>query len=88
MADKMGERNLLKEETLKEEGWVKQNTIGEPRLSELVELYESMGFEVHLEPLNCQDEECTACFAHEGENVKTIYTRQKSKGSTSFPFDF
>ena len=52
-----------REEELKEKGWIKQNTIGEPRRSELVELYKSIGYEVHLEPvnLNDMDEECRRC---------------------------
>ena len=28
------------------QGWAKQTTIGEPRLSELVELYRALGYEV------------------------------------------
>ena len=39
-----------KEEQLKREGWMRQFTTDEPRLSEAVELYRSLGYEVHLEP--------------------------------------
>lgn len=57
----------------------------EPRLSEAVELYRSMGYEVHLEPLpvvDCKsaDEEsgeCRACFKGFEDQYKTIYTRPK-----------
>ena len=77
----MREKKMPREDELKKGGWVKQNTIGEPRLSELVELYESLGFEVHLEPIRLDelDEECRTCFALEDEvdKVKTIYTRRK-----------
>ena len=44
----MAEGKGLKEKELAEEGWVKQTTIGEPRLSEIVELYRSFGYEVRL----------------------------------------
>lgn len=37
-----------KKENLK--GWTKQFTTDEPRLSEAVELYKSLGYEVRLEP--------------------------------------
>ena len=67
-----------REEGLRKKGWIKQNTIGEPRLSELVELYESLGYEVHLEPVNLNemDEECRRCY-EEDETVRTIYIRKK-----------
>jgi hypothetical protein len=71
--------NLEKrEEELRKEGWVKQFTASEPRLSEAVELYESLGFEVHLEPVRPEElsEECKACFEFAPEECKTIYTRR------------
>jgi hypothetical protein len=36
---------------LEKEGWTRQFTVDEPRLSEAVEMYKSLGFEVHLEPM-------------------------------------
>ena len=68
-----------REEELKKEGWEKQFTYDEPRLSEAVELYKSMGFEVHLEPATKEDmeEECGICFGDMVDNYKTIYTRKK-----------
>jgi len=75
----MSEKKKPKEEKLKEEGWIKQTTIGEPRLSEIVELYESLGFEVHLEPVRLDelDEECRRCYEGEINEVKTVYIRKK-----------
>ena len=71
------------EEKLTRNGWVKRTTIGEPRLSECVELYKSLGFEVRLEPiiLNELDEECRKCYELEGDigTLKTIYTRLKAE---------
>ena len=40
-----------REAGLNKEGWTRQFTSDEPRLSEAVELYKSLGFEVHLEPV-------------------------------------
>ena len=75
----MSERKKSKEEELKGKGWIKQTTIGEPRLSEIVELYESLGFEVRLEPVRLDelDEECRKCYELEGDEVKAVYVRRK-----------
>jgi len=71
------------EDELKKNGWVKRTTIGEPRLSECVELYRSLDFEVHLEPviLSELEEECRKCYELEGDigTLKTIYTRLKAR---------
>ena len=42
-------------EELEKEGWIKRTTIDEPRLSEIIEEYESLGYEVHLEPVKLED---------------------------------
>ena len=59
------------------EGWTRQFMADEPRLSEAVELYKSLGFEVHLEPVvpDESSEECTACLEAMCNRYKTIYTR-------------
>ena len=74
-----------REDELLEEGWTRRFVANEPRLSEMVELYQSMGHEVHLEPLplvdcNSEDEEseeCRACFKGFEDQYKIIYTRPK-----------
>ena len=68
-----------REEALRREGWVRQFTADEPRLSEAVELYQSLGLEVHLEPVvpGELDEACQACFQVDGHRCKTIYTRPR-----------
>lgn len=69
---------MSREEQLKKEGWGKRFTIDEPRLSEMVEQYRELGFEVLLEPVDLSSEECTSCIAVDPKRYKTIYTRQKS----------
>lgn len=62
---------------LVEQGWEKRFTVSEPRLSEAVELYESMGYEVLVLPATPEElneAECDAC--HDPDHVKTIYTRK------------
>jgi hypothetical protein len=44
-------------------------------------MYKQIGFEVHLEPFNADNEEgCTGCMALFPEQFKTIYTRRKQDG--------
>ena len=75
-----------REEELAMEGWERRFVASEPRLSEAVELYESIGFDVLLEPLpteealedaGCGEKGCTACFDVDRERYKIIYTRPK-----------
>lgn len=70
---------MTREEELARQGWEKQSTNDEPRLSELVETYKEIGFEIHLEPFH-PDEElgCTECMKISPDNYKTIYIRKKS----------
>ena len=72
---------MTREEELKREGWEKRFTIDEPRLSEMVEQYKELGFEVLLEPVDISSEECTTCLKNLvfSERYKTIYTRKKSQ---------
>ena len=60
-------------------GWDKMTTIDEPRLSELVELYEELGFEVLLRPVSAEElgQECAECVLAAPERYRTIYTRPR-----------
>ena len=73
------------EEQLIKEGWQKQATYDDPRLSEMAEMYQEIGLEVHLEPFNAENESgCTGCIQLMPDLFKTIYTRGKAgKGMTS-----
>ena len=66
------------EEKLIKEGWEKQATYDDPRLSEMVEMYAEIGLEVHLEPFNAKNEiGCTGCMQLMPDLFKTVYTRRK-----------
>ena len=71
---------MSREEELQKQGWEKRFTIDEPRLSEMVEQYKELGFEILLEPVDTSSEECTGCLTDPAfsDRYKTIYTRQKS----------
>ena len=59
------------------EGWERQNTLDEPRLSEVAEMYRETGFEVRIEPFDPGRESgCTECMKAAAEKYKTIYTRK------------
>jgi len=59
-------------------GWTRQATYDEPRLTEMVETYAELGFEVRLEPFAPDGQtECATCMAQFPERYKTIYTRKQ-----------
>jgi hypothetical protein len=74
---------MTREDELAGRGWVRRFVACEPRLSESVELYQSLGFEVHLEPLpdnpgpDACGEECRICFESDKDRYRIIYTRKK-----------
>lgn len=72
-----------KEAALLAQGWQKQFMTDEPRLSEAVEEYCNLGFEVHLEdvaPKACAaSQDCTICFERPetAARFKIIFTRPR-----------
>ena len=69
-----------KEEELKKKGWTRQFVTDEPRLSEAVELYREIGYEVHLEDATMDElnQMCVNCLPADCDKYKIIYIR-KSK---------
>lgn len=60
------------------EGWEKRTTYDEPRLSELTQYYEELGYEVISLPFNPdEDPGCNACMKEMPEHYRTLYTRKK-----------
>jgi hypothetical protein len=78
-----------RETELDKEGWSRQFTADEPRLSEAVELYKSLGFEVRLELVvpDENSEECAACLEVMCSRYKTIYTRPAEGGDSEGALD-
>ena len=73
---------MTPEEKLIKEGWEKQATYDDPRLSEMVEMYQEIGLEVHLEPFNAADETgCSSCMQIMPDFFKTIYTQRRVEQS-------
>lgn len=78
---------MKREDELIDAGWERRFIACEPRLSEMVEMYKEIGFEVHLEPIpskdeidqaSCEESGCTACYDADPEKYRIIFTRQKS----------
>ena len=74
---------------LEKEGWTKQFTVDEPRLSEAIEMYKLLGFEVHLEPMvpDENSEECAACLEVMCDRYKTIDTKSAEGGHSEEALD-
>ena len=70
------EMNIITEKS----EWIKRNVVDEPRLSELVELYEELNFKVKLvEPTESdfQEDGCNECIKGFAGRYKVIYTKPK-----------
>ncbi len=58
--------------------WERGFTVEESRVKEYVELYESIGYEVRVEPATPNEvEECQVCFKADFNNLRTIYIKRK-----------
>jgi hypothetical protein len=67
---------------LESKGWLRRSIIDDNRLDELIETYEGLGFDVHLEPLSKEllaeiGEACQSCYIGNWDRFKIIYTRKK-----------
>jgi hypothetical protein len=78
---------VIQNETPTEGGWERQNTYDEPRLSEVVEMYEEIGMEVLLVPFDPDQEPgCAECMKADPDRYKTVYTRKPPEtGAAGFP---
>jgi len=59
------------------EKWERGFTVEENRVAEYVELYESIGYEVRVEPATPDEHEaCQTCFKADFDNLRTIFIRR------------
>ncbi len=69
------EKNL--DNPLRGKDWEKGFTVEQHRVNEYVELYQSIGYEVRVEPATPDEqEECQTCFKAEFDNLRTIYIKR------------
>ena len=58
--------------------WERGFTVEENRVNEYVELYESIGYDVRVDPATPDEqEECQVCFKADFDNLRTIYIKRK-----------
>jgi hypothetical protein len=69
---------MNQEQRLNNKGWQRRFIADEPRLTEAVEMYNSLGFEVRLEPIEIDTDDCTECMRANQEKYKVIYTKPKT----------
>ncbi|MFX0138300.1 MAG: hypothetical protein ACFFDN_31960 [Candidatus Hodarchaeota archaeon] len=63
---------------LRGKDWERGFTVEESRVNEYVELYESIGYEVRVEPATPNEmEDCQECFKVNFDNLQTIYIKRK-----------
>jgi hypothetical protein len=63
---------------LEKQGWLRQFTTDQTRLDEMVDFYQSLGYEVRVEPA-CEEltlPECLHCYEKFCERYKTIFVRR------------
>jgi len=67
-----------KNEEMEREGWIKRSILDEPRLTEVAEMYRSIGFEVAVLPLELNSMEgCTSCLDGSIGRYCVVYTRDR-----------
>ena len=59
------------------QGWERRFIYDEPRLSEAVETYREIGFEVTLLPVSPDDVDCSECMKEDPQRYRVIYTRKR-----------
>jgi len=70
---------MSRQEELARESWEKKGNYDEPRLSELVQMYEEIGFEVRLEPFRPEDESgCNECMKASRDKFRTVFVKRKA----------
>lgn len=71
------------ERELLAQGWTRRFVGGPPRLQEMIALYESLGFEVWLEPQELDEfrDECEDCLLALAL-FRVVYTRRRGVGET------
>jgi hypothetical protein len=69
---------ILKNSGLEDLEWVLRNISDETRLDELVELYESLGFEVMIKDYVPEEhsDKCDICMSQSPDKFKVIYTKK------------
>ena len=64
---------------LRGKDWERGFTVEEHRVNEYMELYESIGYEVRVDPATPDEQEaCQECIKADFDNLRTIYIKRKA----------
>jgi tRNA(Ile)-lysidine synthase TilS/MesJ len=63
---------------LRAAGWQRCFIADEPRLSEAVDTYQELGFEVIVLPVRADDDTCNECMRQAPDRFRVIYIRRNS----------
>jgi len=76
--DESGDSTVAADPELLAQGWVRRNLEEPGRTGELAELYQSLGYEVRVEPLKPEDfpDQCQTCGLSICSSYVMIYTRK------------
>ena len=70
----------MKDEERLKRGWREASISGGSHLKRTVEMYEELGYEVHLEELSPEEcGQCTECYREANETIYRIYVRAKDE---------
>ncbi len=58
-------------------GYKRNFVADEPRLSEMIETYQDLGFDVITVPISPDSAECNECMKHNPDKFQVIYTRRR-----------
>ena len=64
------------EEQAQSLGWKRNFVADEPRLSEMIENYQELGFDVITVPISPDSADCNECMTQSPEKYQVIYTRR------------
>ncbi len=72
------------------QGWIKKTTIGEPRLTEVVENYKMLGYEVYVIEHIEEADGCNTCFTagtEMGQMYGDVYIRESKSAKSTKSMD-
>ena len=67
--------------SLESQGWQKRSILDEPRLSEALQMYRELGFEVKVVKLDTGGTSaCSVCLDGPDDGTSVVYTRKEERG--------